>query len=373
MPRTNKPYGRGSVYPKRDRWIVAVPIGRGQRVTETHPTKESAERARKRLIRERDVGQRQPVTTRWTVGDIIEEWLRDRPALLPHSRRTYRGRIDRDIALTIGRIPLVDLTALDVRHWLTGLRDRGLSHATIAKSRTILVGALELACDLELVPRNMARNQKIPPGAPTKTVKPFSRDETRALLVAAADHRFGVAIWLAALLGLRRAEIVGLRWQDIDWETPALTIREQLINDHGILRPQPFRKGKVESLTLHLPDAVVEQLRRRRQIQGDEQLTAPVWQETGRVLTTRDGRLVWPNSIRDVVHQLCDRVGIPRRGPHAFRHTVSSELAALGVLDRVRADLLGHVNPTTTNTTYTHSSPEARRAALNALAERLGS
>lgn len=377
MPRTSRPYGQGSIYQSRKKWVVAVPVGQGQRITERYATKEAAERAQKRLVRERDAGQHKPVATVWTVGDFLEEWYGLKlPELRAYNTRvSYRYAMDRLILPGLGKVRLVDLTPLAVQRWLAGLRPQRpgrapLSRGTLSLARTILSAALASAVDLELIPRNVAARVRLPaPPAVQRT--PFTTAEARQILQAADGDRLGAAWWCAALLGLRRGELAGLTWSAIDFEVGTVEVRQQIQREAGQRVPKPPKRRASERL-LPLPDVLADRLRRRRTEQMAERLAAgPAWQETDCVFATLAGQPLDGKVLAARLELLCRRLGLPPRGPHALRHSVSSELAALGVPDRVRADILGHTSVELTNRSYTQTSLEQRRAALELLSRHL--
>jgi integrase len=194
----------------------------------------------------------------------------------------------------------------------------------------------------------------------------YTPAEARQVLEAARADRLEAA-WHLALYGLRRAEIAGLLWSDIDMEAGRLTIRETLVTVAG--RPQTSTpKTERGARTLPLTEALAAALARTRRRQAGEQLRAgPAWQDSGHVVANEIGEPLHPDTISDRWDTLTKRAGVRRIRLHDARHTCGTLMHLEGVPVAVIAAWLGHASADFTMRVYVHSQPDALAAAAETL------
>jgi integrase len=178
------------------------------------------------------------------------------------------------------------------------------------------------------------------------------------------------AFVLLLLFGMRRGEVLGLRWTDVDGDT--LHIRQQIQRIQGELRIGPV-KTRAGSRDLPLLGLAKDALAARREAQDtDRARLGKAWADTGLVFTTRTGRPVEPRNLVRSFTCICEANGIRRIRVHALRHTTASLLKQLGVPARDAQVILGHAHVTTTQQIYTYVDEVARRDALTRLNKLLG-
>lgn len=246
---------------------------------------------------------------------------------------------------------------------------RSIRHAQI--QRQVLSAALSRAVREELVARNVARLVELPTWEPG-TVVPWSSADALAFLQAAADDPLYPAFVLLLLYGMRRGEVLGLRWQDIDAAAGIIRVRQQIQRVQGQLHIGPVKTsaGKRDLPLLGLAETA---LTARRQTQeADRDKLGRAWQDTGLVFTTKTGRPIEPRNLVRSFMRICEDNHIPRIRVHALRHTAASLLKDLKVPARDAQVILGHANISTTQQVYTHVDEAARRDALAKLNELLG-
>ncbi len=194
----------------------------------------------------------------------------------------------------------------------------------------------------------------------------YTPAEARKVLEAARSDRLEAA-WHLALYGLRRAEIAGLLWSDIDMDAGTLTIRETLVTVAG--RPQTSApKTERGARTLPLTDALAAALTRTRRRQAGEQLRAgPAWHDSGCVVANELGEPLHPDTISDRWDTLVRRAQVRRIRLHDARHTCGTLMHLEGVPVAVIAAWLGHASADFTMRTYVHSQPDALAAAAETL------
>jgi integrase len=232
--------------------------------------------------------------------------------------------------------------------------------------RTVLSAALTRAMREELVIRNVARLVELPEWR-RGTIRPWSAAEARQFLAAAKSDPLYATFVVLIFCGLRRGEALGLRWEDIDFDTGAIQIRMQLQRIRGqlLLAPVKTHAGKRDLPLLDVVrqalDAQVERQAAYRSEMGS------AWPETGLVFTTRTGRPVEPRNFVRSFRRICDDNRIRLIKVHHLRHTVGSLLKDLGVPARDAQTILGHTRISTTLEIYTDTDEPARREALTRL------
>ena len=166
---------------------------------------------------------------------------------------------------------------------------------------------------------------------------------------------------------MRRGEVLGLRWQDVDLDAGKLRIRQQIGRVGGELRAGPV-KTRAGNRDLPIPNQARSALLTRQQQQAvDREAFGRAWQDTGLVFTTRSGRPVEPRNLVRSFHRICDHNKLRVIKVHHLRHTTTSLLKKLHVPPRDAQMILGHAHISTTMQIYTHVDDEARNHALTGL------
>jgi integrase len=196
-------------------------------------------------------------------------------------------------------------------------------------SSAVLRNALQNAVREELISRNVAKPVQVE--TPDYDVgKGLTIVEAQRLLQAVRNTRWHPLYVLALLLGLRRGELLGLRWSDIDLDADTLTVRQSVVRAGGQLRIQA-PKTRRSRRTLPLPPQVIAALRRQRAIQAAERLAAgSSWANNGLVFTTSLGTPMEPRNLTRHFYSVRDRAGLPDVRFHDLQHTRLTLLLNLG-------------------------------------------
>jgi integrase len=224
----------------------------------------------------------------------------------------------------------------------------------------------------ELVTRNVAMAVKLT-GRPKRQRMAWTSDEARAFLdcAAAADDPLAVAYVLILCLGLRKGEVLGLRWRDVNLGESELHIRNQLQRVSGTLH---HRETKTEGSTapLPLPSLCVAALQRQSAAQlRAREAAGPAWQGDDWVVTTRYGTPVEPRNFNRAFTARCTAAGVRLITVHDARRTCASLLVDLDVHPRVVMQILRHAQFAVTMEIYAQASSRATREALMRLGDRL--
>ena len=251
-----------------------------------------------------------------------------------------------------------------VQAFLNGKLRDGQSIRNVQILRQILSAALTRAVREELVVRNVARLVELPTWEPEEVI-PWSSAEALAFLEAAQPDPLSPAFVLLMLYGMRARRMLGLRWQDVDFQVDELRIRQQLQRIQGELHLGPV-KTRAGRRDLPLLGLTKDALRiRQTQQAADRARLGDAWADTGLVFTTRTGRPVEPRNLVRSFTRICDNAGLRKIHVHALRHTTASLLKDLGVPARDAQIILGTrtSRPLSRSTRTSMKSPAARRSA----------
>ena len=274
----------------------------------------------------------------------------------------------------LGRLKLKSLNALHLQGLYRERLDSGLSGSTVQKIHHVLHKALSQAVKWNLIPRNPADAVKAPM-ASSKEMHPLSVSEARRLLEAARDDRLEALYVLALHTGIRRGELLGLKWEDLDLDDSIVRVRRTLTrteNGKRLALGEP--KTKKSRRTVHLTPRAVEALKRHRAKQAEKKLkTGGLYQDQGLVFAGEIGNLINPSNLRQrSFAPLLEHAGLPRITFHDLRHTCASLLFQKNVHPKFVQELLGHASVAVTLDTYSHMLPGMGGEAADAMGEALG-
>jgi integrase len=316
-----------------------------------------------------------PVATeRLTVEQFLIRWLENsvKPTVRPRTYETYQHRVTKHLAPALGRFALDKVTAQHVQTFVNGKLKDGLSPQTVAHLLGTLHTALERAVRWHLVHRNVA-SLVDPPHIERAEVTILTPEQARIFLAAAKDDRLESLYWLALTTGMRRGEILGLRWQDVDLEEAVLTVRVQLQRIGGkaqLVEP----KTATSRRTIALPPVTVEALKRQRTRQHQERLLAgSKWRDHDLIFASVIGTPMDAVTFARKFDQALKRAGLPHIRVHDLRHTVATFMLAQGIAPKLAMDALGHSNLSMTMGTYQHVTVHLRREIAKGMQDLLAS
>ncbi len=373
---TRRGHGEGSISQRSDgRWMASVDLGyvdgkRKRKYIYGKTRKEVAE-ALKSLLHQQQHGVN-IAPERQTVGQFLERWLADVviPRTRPATHEIY-GRSVQRITCYIGRVQLAKLSPQQVQELLRSLAADGLAPATVQRARDVLRNALNEAVKWGLVARNVAALID-PPKVERYGARVLTPAEAQQLLATATGDRLEALYRVALSLGLRRGEVLGLRWQDVDLVKGILRVAMALQRVNGELTLVP-PKTTSSQRTLPLPPSLILTLRQHhmRQLQ-DRLLAGSRWHDHDLVFPTRIGTPISPRNLLRSFGALLQRAGLPHMRIHDLRHSCATLLAAQGVPPKVAMEILGHTDIRTTLAIYTHVLDDSKQQAISALDAILG-
>ena len=380
----------GSIFQRKDgRWCAIISLGweNGKRKRKSFYGATAADVQDQLLKARSDNSHGLPVAIeRQTLAQFIDHWLEHtlKSKAKPRSLESFSTIARLHIKPALGKIQLQKLTPQHIQKLLdhkrkpykiklkagTEVEKQGRSPQTITNIRTVLRSALAQALKWGLVHRNSAALVTAPRILRRK-IEPLDPENARTLLDEAKTSRFEPIYVTALTLGLRRGEVLGLRWTDVDLEQRTLHVNRSVQR----LLTGSDEKGKRSALlatetktdgsrrTLALPDSVVKALKARRVRQAVERLAAGTqWQDTGLIFATALGRPIEPVVLNRDYKALLKKANLPTKLRfHDLRHSAASLLLAQGVHPRAIMELLGHSSITVTMNVYGHVMPAMMR------------
>ena len=307
-----------------------------------------------------------------TLGDHLKRWLADsvRDTVRQRTYERYESIVRVHLIPSLGRVMLKVLTPAHVRSLYREKLDSGLAPRTVLHIHRTLHKALKQAADDGLIPRNVASPVK-PPQPRREEIQPLSCEQMRTLLDTVSGDRLEALYVVAVTAGLRRGELQGLRWDDLDLEAGTLQVRRSLSEPKGGYIFEAPKSGKGRNI--RLTQMATAALSRHRKRQVEEKLRAgAAWQEHGLVFPSGIGTPTLGGNLNRSFKATLRRARLPEIRFHDLRHTSATLLLRQGVNPKYVQDLLGHADISLTLNTYSHVLPDMGDAAATAMDAALG-
>lgn len=309
-----------------------------------------------------------PSTDRITVRGFMERWLVDVAAARVRATtlELYHGMVRTHILPAIGSKRLAALTGQDVQGVLSVMQRAGKSERTRTLVLVLLRAALDQAMQWNLVPRNVARTVDRPRQV-RKEIQPLTVEQAQVFLRIASSRRFAALYELAILVGLRRGELLGLQWNDVDFDAGTLSIVRSIVTLHGkpIVAETKTAAGRRR---VHLPRRTVRALKEQQARLFSLGLRASPW-----VFPNENGEPMNPRNLirRSFEPILAEAMNVekeagrsfPRIRFHDLRHTSATISMNLLIPPKVVQERLGHASIGVTMDTYSHVSASIQREA----------
>ena len=400
MSKRKRGNSEGSIYQMSDRrWRGAVTTGwklnaAGKKIPKrliiTKPTRHEVAEEMTKTIRDQQRGIN-IAPGKLTVGQFLKDWLTAiKSDVTPSTFVSYENTVRLHLIPAIGNLQLSKFGAPHVQR----LKDetinavvkvgpgvkkpiegqpapeaQHLSSSTVRYCLKVLRMALDHACKLDLVPRNVALLVDFPKVEHAE-IEPFTPEQAMKFIEATKGHRLGALFSVATAIGLRKGEALGLKWPAIDFERGTLAVRIALqrVKMPGekkgkLLLAEPKRKSR---RTINLPRVCVSALLEHRTMQEQERALAGTrWQDQDYVFTTGIGTPMEPRNLERAYRQILTIAGLHHIRIHDLRHTAATLLLTQGVHPRVVMELLGHSQIAITMNTYSHVVPALMKEAAN--------
>lgn len=367
-------HGEGSIYRRKDgRWAASITLENHRRKTFYGKTRKEVQEKLNAALHEQKQGTL-ATGKQQTLASYLKHWLEEvhRPTIRLSSYDKYRKLLVRHILPELGHLQVQKLGAQQVQALYSRKLKEGLAPSTIHVIHAILHKALENAVRWGLVARNIC-DLVSPPHQEYQEIQPLTLKQAKQLLEHARGHRLEVLLTLAITTGMRRGELIGLRWNDINFEDQSLSIHRTVdrISGYGYVESEP--KTARSRRRIMLPSFVVLALQEQRTRQADARLKAnEAWQENDLVFSNNHGGFLHPTHMYIAFQKLLKDAGLPPMRFHDLRHSAATILVAMGINIKIVQELLGHSSAALTLNVYGHVFPTLQREAMEKWSTLLG-
>ena len=320
-----------------------------------------------------------PEPTKLPVGAWVEQWLASRRSdLRGTTLASYRGMNKLYVTPAIGALPLRSVTRARLRALYQQLGESGgrggrpLSPKTVHNVAVMLVKIFGDAIEDRLLagPNPAERAHRLPTAR--HDMKTWTGQQVASFLASTSGDRLSCLWRLAFATGMRRGELLGLRWSDIYLDGASLSVQQTRVRGaDGLTYSAP--KTTNGRRRIALDTETIATLRAHRRAQAAERLRAgPIWHDADLVFAREDGSPIDPDVVSQAFDRMTARADLPRIRMHDIRHTHASLLLAAGVHPKVVSERLGHASVTITLDTYSHVLPGLQEDAAARLAAVIG-
>ena len=308
---------------------------------------------------------------KYTVGQWMDVWYEyyAQIKVRPSSHKTYEGYIRNHIKPAIGSIPLTRLTTLDLKKLYQKLltegrverkesekQAKGLSPKTVRNINQVISSAMQLAIQQKLISSTPADGCALP-RIEHKEMKTLPADQLAAFLNEAKRTGTFELYYIDLATGLRRGELLGLKWQDVDLDSGVIHVRRQVGRIDGKVQEAPLKtKNAYRNISIGA-DAVSILWEKKKQDGGRSEYVFP----------SPTGGPMSPDSILKMLHRVLERAGLPELRFHDLRHTFATLALQNGVDIKTVSGMLGHFSAGFTLDTYAHVTTAAQRQAAETM------
>jgi integrase len=340
---------------------------RRQEWSEAHSSAKAADRARRDALTALERGSFVPRSNE-TVAEFLYEWLEAiRATIRATTFASYRVNVEARIIPALGHVKLQALGPAALNRFYAELADAGLSAKTIRNIHVILHKALADAVRWGRISRNPA-SLADPPRATRPQMSVWTVEQIRAFLEHEIGERLFAAWLLLAMTGMRRGELLGLRWSDVDLDAGRAAVVQTLVLVDGKPEFSEPKTGRGRR-QIAIDSASIAALRAHRARQAKERLAAgSIWVDSGLVFTREDGAPIHPEHLVDMFARRASLAGLPKIRLHDLRHSYATAALAAGISPKVVSERLGHATVAMTLDTYSHVLPSIDEASAERVA-----
>ena len=370
----------GSIRPRKKKdgtryWQLTAELGKDpaskkrlRKYRSVEGTKKEAERAVRAFIAEIEKGM-YVTDTKITVHEWVDTWLEVyiEPNVSPTTLSRYQGMIKRYIKPLLGQIQVQKLTTLAVQAWVNGLKTSPVSGkpmavATIKHAYHVLKGSMDKAVLAGIISRSPCVGIMLPKGQKKPPVV-YNEEQIKQLIAAAKGTEMELIIDIELCLGLRRGELLGLQWQDIDWENNQIHIvHNRVVVDGKSVVKDP--KTESSCRTVDVPEQLIQKLHKHKlKCWANRLRMGEMYTATDYIIVHPDGKPIYPEYVSQMFTKLQVKANLPKCRFHDLRHLCASIMLMQGVNVKVAKEHLGHKDSSTTMNIYTHVLPSVAKDA----------
>jgi len=310
--------------------------------------------------------------------ELAEEWfdtyvklnlrISTRSGYLQYKNRTYSA---------IGHLRLDKITTRTIQHFINSLSQdgvnertgKGLSPKTIRNYNGFISGIFSYAIKMEIVTDNPCSRVTLPPKGQTEK-KIYTNEQTEKFLtlLQAEPLKYRLFFTMLTYSGLRKGELLGVEWSDIDWQSRIIKISRSSLYTFINGTYTDSTKTERSKRFVKLPQFVMSMLEAHKHEQDKErEQLGSQWEDTDRLFVQLNGKPMCPHTPYNWLRDFCEKIGLPCYGTHHYRHLFASLAIGEGVDIVTLSGALGHTNPNVTLGTYSHLLQNAQDKIANAV------
>ena len=302
---------------------------------------------------------------KYTVAQWMEEWFENvcKLKVRPSSHQTYRGYIDNHIDPNIGKIPLEKLRTMDLQKLYRKLMNqgrverieakyqpKGLSAKTVRNIHQVISSAMDFAVAQKIIVENPCHAVALPK-VEHKEMHTIPAEQLQAFLNEAKASGVYEMYYIELATGLRRGELLGLKWEDVDLTAGIIRVHRQIARVNGEIVEAPL-KTKNSYRAVSISPQAIRVLKEQKTKTNDEY-----------VFPSPNGGPISPDSVNNMLKRVLERAGIPKVRFHDLRHTFATLALQNGVDIKTVSGMLGHFSAGFTLDTYAHVTTAAQKEA----------
>lgn len=360
---------RGCITKRGKTWAFVVEAGkhpvtgkRRQKWRSGFATKAEAEAELAKTLAAMGHGKKIFEPTNETVASYFESWLQQKKQYVrPGTYHMYEWVVNYHLVPRLGNVKISGLTPQHLISTYNDIQQDGLSPQTAKHVHKILNDGLETALKWGVIETNVAKLVRTPK-VPKKEMRVWDETQLAQFFQEFTNERYHTFFLVAATTGMRRGEVLGLKWEDIDFEKKKLSVRRAYVRGYkGYMFQEP--KTSAGARTIALPEQTVTALKHHRRWQLADRLATREYENHDLVFCKRDGGPLTPQQVEGVWYYFFRKSSLPRIRIHDLRHTHASLLLKAGVHPKVVSERLGHSSITITLDRYSHLLPGLQEAA----------
>ncbi len=368
----NRGHGEGSIYQQTDgRWTAAITLENRKRKVFYGKTRKEVQEKLKKALREQQQGTL-ITAPQQTLEQFLKHWLESRTgAVRSRTTERYEQYIRLHILPVLGHVKLDKLTAQHINQLYKKKLEEGLSPTTVNTLHAMLHKALSDAVKWELVGKNVCSLVE-PPRRAHYEMTPLTPEQAQKLLATAKGHNLEALFLLALTTGMRRGELLALKWQDISFSQSMLQVKRIFTRQPGNRYVEAEPKTAKSRRSILLAPMVLDLLQEHRKHQNEIKREAGAdWQDHDLVFCTSLGTPLNPNKVLERFNTLLKKAGLPHIRFHDLRHSAATILLLMKVNPKVVQEILGHNQISMTMDIYSHVLPTMQEDAVSKMNDAL--
>lgn len=295
------------------------------------------------------------------LSSLLDTWLHSKEySIKKVTYNTYKSHIEKHIIPYIGNVEISKLTISHCQKFIKYLyEDKELAMRSVRDIFKTLKAALDKAVEWDMLTKNVAALVDLPKEQ-KKEIQVWTAEQLREFDSLIKNHREYVAFLLAYTTGMRKGEILGLRWKDVDLEARTISVVQTLESDGKTLAAGA--KTVAGNRLISIDDRTVAELKKRKIVMSKEKLSAgAVYQDNDLVIGTSFGTPISPRNLLRTFERFIKKSELPVLTIHDLRHTHASLLLKQGVHPKIVSERLGHSSIKITLDLYSHLLPNMQK------------